>query len=199
MPDLVDKDTPPEFLTRTGFDGQQYDLVFSDEFNTEGRTFYPGQCSLRYIVLHTYLGSGDDPYWTAVDLWYGVTADLEWYDPGQVTTRNGALVIRIDEGPGPGSGSGGSHNLTYRSGMLQSWNQFCFTGGYIEVSVTFPGPSSNTLGYVSLYTVFIGPFAEECFSGQVLGRWVTWDGLVIQEQQTVCGHIRRLPIASLLS
>jgi hypothetical protein len=34
---------------------------FSDEFNLDGRTFY----------------SGDDPYWTAVDLWYGVTGDLE--------------------------------------------------------------------------------------------------------------------------
>lgn len=29
-------------------------LVFSDEFNTDGRTFYPG----------------DDPYWEAVDLHY---------------------------------------------------------------------------------------------------------------------------------
>ena len=34
---------------------------FSDEFNTDGRTFYPG----------------DDPYFEAVDIWYGVTQDLE--------------------------------------------------------------------------------------------------------------------------
>lgn len=31
-----------------------------------------------------------------VDLWYGATADLEWYDPQQVTTRDGHLVITID-------------------------------------------------------------------------------------------------------
>jgi len=31
--------------------------------------------------------------------------------------------------------------------MLQSWNKFCFTGGYIEVSVSFPGTSSNVAGY----------------------------------------------------
>ena len=31
-------------------------LVFSDEFNRDGRTFYPG----------------DDPYWEAVDLHYWV-------------------------------------------------------------------------------------------------------------------------------
>lgn len=36
-------------------------LQFSDEFNTDGRTFY----------------DGDDPYFQAVDIWYGVTQDLE--------------------------------------------------------------------------------------------------------------------------
>ena len=35
--------------------------------------------------------------------------------------------------------------------MLQTWNKFCFTTGYIEVSVTFPGPDQNTQGYVSLF------------------------------------------------
>ena len=33
--------------------------------------------------------------------------------------------------------------------MVQTWNKFCFTSGYIEVSVTFPGPDENTAGYVS--------------------------------------------------
>jgi hypothetical protein len=42
-----------------------------------------------------------------------------------------------------------NHNQTYRSGMLQSWNKFCFTSGYIEVAVTLPGPDENTMGYVS--------------------------------------------------
>ncbi len=30
-------------------------------------------------------------------------------------------------------------NLSFRSGMLQSWNKICFTTGYIEVSVSMPG------------------------------------------------------------
>lgn len=34
---------------------------FSDEFETDGRTFY----------------DGDDPYFQGVDIWYGVTQDLE--------------------------------------------------------------------------------------------------------------------------
>jgi hypothetical protein len=54
MPSLIDRDTPSDVLTRTGHDGKKYDLVFSDEFNTPGRSFYPG----------------DDPYWEAVDLHY---------------------------------------------------------------------------------------------------------------------------------
>lgn len=31
------------------------------------------------------------------------------------------------------------HDLDYQGGMLQSWNKLCFTGGYIEVSVSLPG------------------------------------------------------------
>jgi hypothetical protein len=52
FPNLIDQDTPANVRSRTGFDGKSYDLVFSDEFNTDGRTFYPG----------------DDPFWEAVDL-----------------------------------------------------------------------------------------------------------------------------------
>ena len=54
LPRLIDDDTPQSAYTRTGTDGQKYELVFSDEFNEQGRTFYPG----------------DDPYWEAVDLHY---------------------------------------------------------------------------------------------------------------------------------
>jgi hypothetical protein len=54
LPKLVDSDTPHSAYTRTGNDGKKYNLVFSDEFNVPGRTFY----------------SGDDPFWEAVDLHY---------------------------------------------------------------------------------------------------------------------------------
>lgn len=30
-------------------------------------------------------------------------------------------------------------NLSWRSGMLQSWNKLCFTTGYIEMSISMPG------------------------------------------------------------
>ena len=58
---LIDPDTPQSAMTRTTRLGKKQVLVFSDEFNKPGRTFY----------------EGDDPYFTAVDIWYGVTEDLE--------------------------------------------------------------------------------------------------------------------------
>lgn len=45
MPQPVDVDTPQSAYTRKGFDGFDYEIVFSDEFNTPGRTFYPGLLS----------------------------------------------------------------------------------------------------------------------------------------------------------
>jgi len=54
---LIDRDTPKDAYTRKSFMSNindEFVLVFSDEFNQDGRTFYPG----------------DDPYWEAVDLHY---------------------------------------------------------------------------------------------------------------------------------
>ncbi|EAU88719.1 beta-glucan synthesis-associated protein KRE6 [Coprinopsis cinerea okayama7 len=117
---LIDKDTPREAYTKMSYLGtEEFVLVFSDEFNQEGRTFYPG----------------DDPYWEAVDLHYWGTNDLEWYDPQQATTRNGHLEIRIDEV----ADNSTNHNMQFRSGMIQTWNKFCFTGGLIEAMVRLPG------------------------------------------------------------
>ncbi|KAH8919265.1 glycoside hydrolase family 16 protein [Atractiella rhizophila] len=95
--------------------GDTLNIVFSDEFNVDDRTFYPG----------------DDPFWEAVDLHYWATADLEWYHPDAIRTRNGNLEITMTEEPQSG--------LNWKSGMLQSWNKFCFTGGYIEVNISLPG------------------------------------------------------------
>lgn len=50
---LVDPDTPSEAQTWTNpIDNGNFHIVFSDEFNQEGRTFWPG----------------DDPFWEAVDM-----------------------------------------------------------------------------------------------------------------------------------
>jgi beta-glucanase (GH16 family) len=52
---LVDKDTPESAKTLKSYhNDDDLVLVFSDEFNADGRTFYPG----------------DDPFWEGVDLHY---------------------------------------------------------------------------------------------------------------------------------
>ncbi|KAG6918340.1 hypothetical protein DXG01_015199, partial [Tephrocybe rancida] len=81
LPKLIDADTPDTAFTRVGSDGKKYNLVYSDEFNTDGRTFFPG----------------DDPFWEAVDLHYWPTGDLEWYAPDAITTQGGQLVITLTE------------------------------------------------------------------------------------------------------
>ncbi len=90
--------------------------MFSDEFNEDNRTFYPGA----------------DPFWTRTHIWYGATQDMEWYDPDAITTGGGTLQLRMD--------SFSSHGLPFRSGMLNCWNQLCFKGGDFEVSASLAGP-----------------------------------------------------------
>jgi hypothetical protein len=53
---LIDPHTAQEHYSKKPYtaSGSNWTLVFSDEFEVEGRSFYPG----------------DDPYWEAVDLHY---------------------------------------------------------------------------------------------------------------------------------
>ncbi|ONH67934.1 Beta-glucan synthesis-associated protein KRE6 [Cyberlindnera fabianii] len=118
---MVDPDTPKSAMKRKSMKGEEWDLVFSDEFNAEGRTFYPGM----------------DQFWEAVNIHYAATKDLEWYDPDAVVTKKGTLNLRMDNFK--------NHDLFYRSGMLQSWNKMCFSEGIMEVSAKMPG-SAYTAG-----------------------------------------------------
>ncbi|KAK0544673.1 beta-glucan synthesis-associated protein [Tilletia horrida] len=151
---IIDKETPPEAMTWTssGWEqttlkpsGTQYQLVFSDEFNTEGRTFW----------------EGDDPYWTAVDLWYGSTMDLEWYSPEAINTTGGALNIAFEPME--------IHNLNFRSGMLQSWNKMCFQGAYIEIAMMQPGTSQQQGFWPGMWT--LGNLARPGYQGSNEGNW----------------------------
>ncbi|RXW16033.1 hypothetical protein EST38_g9828 [Candolleomyces aberdarensis] len=146
---LIDKDTPRDVYTKKSWQtDEELVLVFSDEFNEDGRTFYPG----------------DDPFWEAVDLHYWGTNDLEWYDPSQATTSNGSLQITIER-----VNPADNHNLTYKSGMVQSWNKFCFTGGLIETSVRLPG--SNSIGgfWPAVWTM--GNLGRAGFGASAEGNW----------------------------
>ncbi|KIY50386.1 SKN1-domain-containing protein [Fistulina hepatica ATCC 64428] len=120
--DLIDPDTPAEARTVPSWadSSEQLTLVFSDEFNADGRSFYPG----------------DDPFWEAVDLHYWATNNLEWYSSEAVSTSNGSLVIELSKKE--------THNLHYQGG-ISVMNKFCFTGGYIETSAVIPG-TNDILG-----------------------------------------------------
>ncbi|KAJ7067416.1 glycoside hydrolase family 16 protein [Mycena amicta] len=145
FPRLIDPDTPESAYEYTNPDGKRYDLVFSDEFNQEGRSFYPG----------------DDAYWEAVDLHYWPTGDLEWYDPSAVTTRDGNLVITLS--------TMSTHDLGFQSGMLQSWNKVCFTTAYIEVSVSLPGSSSQVGFWPGVWTM--GNLGRAGYGSTTDGMW----------------------------
>ncbi|KAJ7729678.1 glycoside hydrolase family 16 protein [Mycena maculata] len=146
FPSLIDADTPSSVYSRTGItDQQKYNLIFSDEFNTDGRSFYPG----------------DDPYWEAVDLHYWPTGDLEWYDPSAITTENGKLVITMSEV--------WNHDLNFMSGMLQSWNKFCFTTGYVEVSISLPGTPLTPGFWPGAWTM--GNLGRAGYGASTEGMW----------------------------
>ncbi|KAH3674867.1 hypothetical protein WICPIJ_009437 [Wickerhamomyces pijperi] len=142
---LVDPDTPESAHSKVSNTGETWDLVFSDEFNAEGRTFY----------------DGDDQFWTAPNFHYDATKDLEWYDPDAVTTSEGTAVFTMD--------AFHNHNLFYRSGMLQSWNKLCFTQGKLEVSARLPNYGNITGLWPGIWT--LGNLARPGYLATTDGVW----------------------------
>lgn len=139
---LIDRSTPDSALKHVSLEtGEEWDLIFSDEFDEEGRTFWPG----------------DDPFWEAGDQHYWSTNNLEWYDPRMITTEGGHLKITLDKIE--------NHGLQYSGGLMTTWNKFCYTGGYFEASLSLPGtsnvyglwPAVWTLGNRESGKVRIGP------------------------------------------
>jgi len=144
---LIDKDTPQEVYTKPGYTDSSVnmELVFSDEFNVDGRTFYPG----------------DDPYWEAADLHYWQTNNLEWYDPEAITTKDGSLQITLSRK--------NTHGLNYEGGMMSSWNKFCFTGGLIEANVSLPGYNNIEGFWPAVWTM--GNLGRAGYGASLEGMW----------------------------
>jgi Beta-glucan synthesis-associated protein SKN1/KRE6/Sbg1 len=63
---------------------------------TAGRSIPVVRITLRHLYMSSFI-LVDDAFWEAVDLQYWPTSDIEWYDPGQVTTQNGSLIINMVE------------------------------------------------------------------------------------------------------
>lgn len=144
---LIDSDTPHNVFTRASytFPNQQLQLVFSDEFNEDGRSFYPG----------------DDPYWEAADLHYWATNNLEWYDPEAVTTKGGFLEVSLSKKE--------THGFHYQGGMISSWNKFCFTGGLLETSITLPGANNVAGLWPAVWSM--GNLGRAGYGASLEGMW----------------------------
>jgi len=86
---------------------------------------------------------------------------LEWYDPGAVTTEGGALVIKLSAKQ--------THGLSYEGGMITTWNKFCFTGGYFEVSVQLPGVNNVVGLWPAIWTM--GNLGRAGYGASLEGLW----------------------------
>ncbi|KAK9451028.1 beta-glucanase, GH16 family [Limtongia smithiae] len=142
---MIDPDTPEDVYEIKNRYNETLKLVFSDEFNKDGRTFYPN----------------DDQFWEAGNFHYEATQDLEWYDPDAVSTINGTLVLKMDAFK--------NHDLDYRSGMLMSWNKLCFKGGAIEASVSLGGPGDKVGLWPAVWT--IGNLGRPGYLATTDGTW----------------------------
>ncbi|KAJ1458594.1 beta-glucan synthesis-associated protein-domain-containing protein [Pelagophyceae sp. CCMP2097] len=128
----VDSDSPASSRrTRSLVDGESYDLVFSDEFNTPGRRF----------------DDGSDPRWTAIHKNDYTNKALHYYHRDCATTNGGRLNLTTTSQDTKFTSNQVKDKKRirvklakhYRSGMLQTWNKFCFTGGILEIRAKLPG------------------------------------------------------------
>jgi beta-glucanase (GH16 family) len=131
----IDPDTEDLHKKLKSFsNGIIYDLVMSDEFNIEGRSFKDGH----------------DPTWTAIDKsdddqTSSGKKSLQYYNSSNVYTLNGSLIIETNDhdtkwkGFDPYKKKYSTMSRHFKSGMVQSWNKFCYTGGILELDVKFPG------------------------------------------------------------
>ncbi|KAJ7293423.1 glycoside hydrolase family 16 protein [Mycena rebaudengoi] len=185
---LIDKDTPANARTLNSYHspGKEMRLVFSDEFNTDGRTFYPGKPTGVFDGADlTDENPGDDPYWEAVDLHYWATNNLEWYDPSAAITKDGALVLTLSKTP--------THDLNYMGGLISTWNKFCFTGGLIVTAVSLPGTNNVHGLWPAIWTM--GNLGRAGYGASLEGMWpYTYDDCDVgtTPNQTVKG----LPLAA---
>uniref|UniRef100_K3X0G3 GH16 domain-containing protein n=1 Tax=Globisporangium ultimum (strain ATCC 200006 / CBS 805.95 / DAOM BR144) TaxID=431595 RepID=K3X0G3_GLOUD len=139
----VDPATPDDRQTYVSSRGETWTLVMSDEFNTAGRSFEPGE----------------DHLWTSLDKPDGVNSALEVYAHNMTSTEcdddgtcyfyieavDQATTLKVwnDYQDPPGYKS---VTFNYRSAMVQSWNKFCFQGGMVEVSAQLPGVVGSDSG-----------------------------------------------------
>lgn len=131
----VDPDTPEEYkTTRSLYDGAEYELIMSDEFEVHGRSFDDGHDPVWTSTTHS-----DDAQTSS-----GLGAQ-QFYNASYGTTTRGSMnITTTDEstswrGYNPYKRKYETLTKSYRSSMVNTWNKFCFTGGIIEIDAKLPG------------------------------------------------------------
>jgi beta-glucanase (GH16 family) len=157
----IDPDTPSIFHTTkplTTGDERDYKLVFSDEFETDGRSF----------------ADGEDPRWTAIDKNDYTNDALHFYRSENARTKDGKLTIKTNLKDNEYKAFNEKTRKFYtdtkhvQSAMLQGWNKFCITGGVVEFSAKLPG-SSTVGGYWPAFWL-LGNLARATYVGS--SDWV---------------------------
>lgn len=158
----VDPDTQTKFYTTTPLtkgDDREYKLVFSDEFEVEGRSFK----------------DGEDSRWTALDKNDYTNDALHYYKSENVNTTNGVMNITTNVIKNDYRAYNEKTKKYYldtkhiQSAMVQGWNKFCLTGGIIEYSAKLPGTSSVGGMWPALW--LLGNLARATFVGSSNWMW----------------------------
>jgi len=128
----VDADTPSKYYNISALtkgDNRNFQLVFSDEFEVENRTF----------------DDGHDPKWTALNKNDYTNDALHYYSSDNVRTSNGVLNITTDfrentfKAFDEDTKKPVAETKHIQTAMVQGWNKFCFTGGIVEFRAKLPG------------------------------------------------------------
>ncbi|KAG3120885.1 hypothetical protein PI125_g723 [Phytophthora idaei] len=138
----VDPDTPEDVRTYVSSRGDTWELIMSDEFGDVNRNFT----------------AGADHLWTSLEMPDGTNDALQLYSHDMTSVvcdddEEGLCYLQIksiDEVNNITVWNNylrppGYQNSTfyYRSGMLQTWNKFCFQGGMLEVRAKLPAVLSK--------------------------------------------------------
>lgn len=109
--------------------GRRWTFGIGTNFNTPSGTLFPTpfQADAEPRMVREVVG-------VLAGLPSGVLKKIPRYDPQQVVTQNGSLVITLEAAVPEDN-----HGLSYKGGMITTWNKFCFTSGLIEASVQLPG------------------------------------------------------------
>ncbi|KAF0699966.1 Aste57867_9516 [Aphanomyces stellatus] len=124
-----------------------YHLIFSDEFNSSSRVFE----------------AGNDPKWTALENRDYTNMGQHYFSPQAVQIDQGNLIITTTKPKKKYKGA------RYVSGSIQTWNKFCFTGGYVVMRAIMPGK----WGYPGTWPAFwlMGNLGRATYDESTDGTW----------------------------